>query len=175
MLRSGDDGGDVEVEALVIDEVDDDTEAKTPSKRRKRNDRRAAASAIDFDQFIGVDVQVRFTGSSASHQLSGGQQTVVAVALLMALQRCDPSPFYLFDEIDAALDPQYRTAVRNIIADQRESSQFVITTFHTEMIADADKYIAVRFENNVSVVTQVSGEQAVEIVRLEERTATRRR
>ncbi|KAJ4833384.1 hypothetical protein Tsubulata_032960, partial [Turnera subulata] len=46
-------------------------------------------------------------------QLSGGQRTVVALALIFAVQRCDPAPFYLFDEIDAALDPQYRTAVGN--------------------------------------------------------------
>ena len=41
-------------------------------------------------------------------QLSGGQKTLVALALILAIQRCDPAPFYLFDEIDAALDPQYR-------------------------------------------------------------------
>ena len=43
-------------------------------------------------------------------QLSGGQKTLVALALIFAIQRCDPAPFYLFDEIDAALDPQYRHA-----------------------------------------------------------------
>jgi len=47
-------------------------------------------------------------------QLSGGQKTVVALTLIFAIQRCDPAPFYLFDEIDAALDPQYRTAVGSI-------------------------------------------------------------
>ncbi len=36
-------------------------------------------------------------------QLSGGQKTLVALALIFAIQRCDPAPFYLFDEIDAAL------------------------------------------------------------------------
>lgn len=45
-------------------------------------------------------------------QLSGGQKTVVALALIFAIQRCDPAPFYLFDEIDAALDPQVSTRSR---------------------------------------------------------------
>lgn len=55
-------------------------------------------------------------------QLSGGQKTVVALnALIFAIQRCDPAPFdYLFDEIDAALDPRYSTAVGEIIRKQTD-------------------------------------------------------
>ena len=60
-------------------------------------------------------LQVSFTGKSAEtremNQLSGGQKSLVALALIFAIQRCDPAPFYLFDEIDQALDPQYRTSV----------------------------------------------------------------
>lgn len=62
-------------------------------------------------------LQVSFTGQGETQsmkQLSGGQKTVVALTLIFAIQRCDPAPFYLFDEIDAALDPQYRTAVGSI-------------------------------------------------------------
>lgn len=58
-------------------------------------------------------------------QLSGGQKTVVALTLIFAIQRCDPAPFYLFDEIDAALDPQYRTAVGSIL-----SMQFIFCPLH---------------------------------------------
>ncbi|GFZ13064.1 structural maintenance of chromosomes (SMC) family protein [Actinidia rufa] len=64
------------------------------------------------EKYIGV--KVSFTGQGETQsmkQLSGGQKTVVALTLIFAIQRCDPAPFYLFDEIDAALDPQYRTAV----------------------------------------------------------------
>jgi structural maintenance of chromosome 3 (chondroitin sulfate proteoglycan 6) len=63
----------------------------------------------------GISLQVSFTGKSAEtremNQLSGGQKSLVALALIFAIQRCDPAPFYLFDEIDQALDPQYRTSV----------------------------------------------------------------
>lgn len=43
--------------------------------------------------------------------LSGGQKTLVAIGMIFAIQKCDPAPFYLFDEIDAALDPEHRKSV----------------------------------------------------------------
>lgn len=36
--------------------------------------------------------------------LSGGEKSCLAIIILMALQKCDPAPFYIFDEFDAALD-----------------------------------------------------------------------
>ena len=51
-------------------------------------------------------------------QLSGGQKSVVALSLVLALQQCDPAPFYLFDEVDAALDIEFRSAVAAIIKEQ---------------------------------------------------------
>ena len=59
--------------------------------------------------------QVSFTGNRAEmrdmQQLSGGQKSLVALTLIFAIQKCDPAPFYLFDEIDQALDAQHRKAV----------------------------------------------------------------
>ncbi len=70
-------------------------------------------------------------------QLSGGQKTLVALALIFAIQRCDPAPFYLFDEIDAALDPQYRTTVARMLGrqahDETNPAQFIVTTFHSQV------------------------------------------
>lgn len=61
-------------------------------------------------------------------QLSGGQKTVVALTLIFAIQRCDPAPFYLFDEIDAALDPQYRTAVGSILL-----NRYLLVSLYTNL------------------------------------------
>ena len=59
-------------------------------------------------QTAGIQIEVSFTGKSKNYlpmnQLSGGQKTVVALALVFAIQRLEPAPFYLFDEIDANLD-----------------------------------------------------------------------
>lgn len=61
-------------------------------------------------------------------QLSGGQKSLVALALIFAIQKCDPAPFYLFDEIDQALDAQHRKAVSGKVLAyvNRQLSEFQI-------------------------------------------------
>ncbi|TKY53861.1 Structural maintenance of chromosomes protein 3 [Spatholobus suberectus] len=122
------------------------------------------------EKYIGVKVKatVSFTGQGETqslNQLSGGQKTVVALTLIFAIQLCDPAPFYLFDEIDAALDPQYRIAVGNMIRrladDDKESNQFITTTFRPELVKVADKIYEVTHRNGVSRVNVVSKEDAL--------------
>ncbi|CAN8247051.1 unnamed protein product [Cochlearia groenlandica] len=121
------------------------------------------------EKYLGVKVKVSFTGhgeTQSMKQLSGGQKTVVALALIFAIQRCDPAPFYLFDEIDAALDPQYRTAVGNMIhrlADEA-STQFITTTFRPELVKVADKIYGVFHKNRVSIVNVISKDQALDFI-----------
>ncbi|CAG7907300.1 unnamed protein product [Brassica rapa] len=122
------------------------------------------------EKYLGVKVKVSFTGQGETQsmkQLSGGQKTVVALALIFAIQRCDPAPFYLFDEIDAALDPQYRTAVGNMIrglADDSVSTQFITTTFRPELVKVADKIYGVFHKNRVSIVQVISKDQALDFI-----------
>ena len=59
---------------------------------------------LNFPPRVSVDAEPR----RDMEQLSGGQKTLVALAFILAIQRCDPAPFYLFDEVDAALDADYR-------------------------------------------------------------------
>ncbi|XP_023728227.1 structural maintenance of chromosomes protein 3 isoform X2 [Lactuca sativa] len=121
------------------------------------------------EKYIGVKVKVSFTGqgdTQSMKQLSGGQKTVVALALIFAIQRCDPAPFYLFDEIDAALDPQYRTAVGNMVrrlADMA-NTQFITTTFRSELVKVADKIYGVTHKNRVSRVNVVTMEEALDFI-----------
>ncbi|CAK7329230.1 unnamed protein product [Dovyalis caffra] len=121
------------------------------------------------EKYIGVKVKVSFTGQGETQsmkQLSGGQKTVVALTLIFAIQRCDPAPFYLFDEIDAALDPQYRTAVGNMIrrlADMA-NTQFITTTFRPELVKVADKLYGVTHKNRVSRVNVISKEDALDFI-----------
>ncbi|VAH23637.1 unnamed protein product [Triticum turgidum subsp. durum] len=122
-----------------------------------------------IEKYIGVKVKVSFTGKGETQsmkQLSGGQKTVVALTLIFAIQRCDPAPFYLFDEIDAALDPQYRTAVGSVVrrlADLADT-QFIATTFRPEILKVADKIYGVTHKNRVSFINVVSKEQAMDFI-----------
>ncbi|XP_042430532.1 structural maintenance of chromosomes protein 3 [Zingiber officinale] len=121
------------------------------------------------EKYIGVKVKVSFTGQGETQsmkQLSGGQKTVVALTLIFAIQRCDPAPFYLFDEIDAALDPQYRTSVGNMIQrlSHNASTQFITTTFRPELVKVADKIYGVTHKNRVSHVNVVTKDEALDFI-----------
>ncbi|KAG5566426.1 hypothetical protein RHGRI_002113 [Rhododendron griersonianum] len=137
------------------DQGDDDQDEDAP---------RVADMEGRVEKYIGV--KVSFTGQGETQsmkQLSGGQKTVVALTLIFAIQRCDPAPFYLFDEIDAALDPQYRTAVGNMIrrlADMA-NTQFITTTFRPELVKVADKIYGVKHKHRVSNVEVISKEEAL--------------
>ncbi|XP_064600089.1 structural maintenance of chromosomes protein 3-like [Liolophura sinensis] len=119
-------------------------------------------------QFTGVGIKVSFTGNKAEmrdmQQLSGGQKSLVALTLIFAIQKCDPAPFYLFDEIDQALDSQHRIAVADMIHELCQDAQFITTTFRPELLEHADKFYGVKFRNKVSHVECVSKEEAQDFV-----------
>ncbi|WFD34909.1 Structural maintenance of chromosomes protein 3 [Malassezia cuniculi] len=116
---------------------------------------------------VGVAINVSFTAGDSLrlHQLSGGQKSVVALALVFAIQRCDPAPFYLFDEIDANLDAQYRTAVAEMIHDLARDAQFITTTFRPELVESADEHYGVLFgASRVSSIVPISRAEALQFV-----------
>ncbi|CAO3632520.1 unnamed protein product [Mucor fragilis] len=129
------------------------------------------ANTSSVDRYIGVSIKVSFNSKSDEgmimQQLSGGQKSLVALALIFSIQRCDPAPFYLFDEIDANLDAQYRTAVADIIHKMSENAQFITTTFRPELLANADKFYGVTFYGKVSRIHAILKENALGFVEQE--------
>ena len=111
--REEDEEEEAEQEEEEEEEDDDDGEERKRPSKAKRPAKKVKKATVPTSQFTGVGIKVAFSGPHYQpvRQLSGGQQTVVALSLVFAIQRCDPSPFYLFDEIDAALDPSYRTHI----------------------------------------------------------------
>ncbi|KAJ7063122.1 structural maintenance of chromosome protein 3 [Mycena amicta] len=122
-----------------------------------------------IDNYTGISIKVSFNSKVDEglriQQLSGGQKSLVALATVFAIQKCDPAPFYLFDEIDANLDAQYRTAVAAMIQSLASSAQFITTTFRPEMLVTADKFYGVLFNNQkVSSIRAIKREEAMEFV-----------
>ncbi|KXJ23506.1 structural maintenance of chromosomes protein 3 [Exaiptasia diaphana] len=140
---------------------DDDSQSQPSSSQSQR-------SVPLVDQFTGVAIKVSFSGKSAEtremNQLSGGQKSLVALALIFAIQKCDPAPFYLFDEIDQALDPQFRKAVAEMIRNLAIKAQFITTTFRPELLDSADKFYGVKFRNKVSHIDAITLEQAKDFI-----------
>ncbi|PNW77651.1 hypothetical protein CHLRE_10g445650v5 [Chlamydomonas reinhardtii] len=127
------------------------------------------------EKYSGVKVKVRFAGAGEAvsmRALSGGQKTLVALALIFAIQRCDPAPFYLFDEIDAALDPQYRTTVAAMLRrqahDATNPAQFIVTTFHPQIVSEADRLFGVAHTNRISRVYAIQREDALQFLQAAE-------
>ncbi|HIH14145.1 MAG TPA: chromosome segregation protein SMC [Nanoarchaeota archaeon] len=88
--------------------------------------------------------------------LSGGEKTLVALSLIFAVQAHDPAPFYLLDEIDAALDKVNSEKVAKLLREYSEKAQIVIITHNDAVISEADSVYGVsmtkeKWSNVVSV------------------------
>ena len=78
----------------------------------------------------GVEMQVQPQGKRVLSMplLSGGERALTALALVLAMQKVSPSPFYVFDEVDAALDEANITHFADLLKKRAESSQFLVVT-----------------------------------------------
>ncbi|MCK4885397.1 AAA family ATPase, partial [Candidatus Bathyarchaeota archaeon] len=89
----------------------------------------------------GMDMNVQFR-NKASILVSGassGERSVSAVAFIFALQDFMPTAFYVFDEIDAHLDPVHVSRLGDLFAEESMKSQFVVITLKPEMVSKAKK------------------------------------
>ena len=106
----------------------------------------------------GIEVSVKPVGKKIERLslLSGGERSLAAVALLVAIFKARPSPFYILDEVEAALDDANLGRLLTIIEGLRESSQLIIITHQkrTMEIADALYGVSMRQDGVSAVVGQ---------------------
>ncbi|HUW79060.1 MAG TPA: chromosome segregation protein SMC [Candidatus Nanopelagicaceae bacterium] len=106
----------------------------------------------------GVDVEARPPGKRIKRLslLSGGEKSLTAVALLVAIFKARPSPFYVLDEVEAALDDVNLGRLLGIFEELRESSQLIIITHQkrTMEIADALYGVTMRGDGVTEVISQ---------------------
>ncbi|KAI0200719.1 putative chromosome segregation protein SudA [Astrocystis sublimbata] len=144
---------------------------------QRRTDRRVDPDESDeerrssVENYTGVGISVSFNSKVADEQqriqqLSGGQKSLCALCLIFALQQTESSPMVIFDEVDANLDAQYRTAVAGLLQSISDTAgtQFICTTFRPEIVHVADKCYGVLFRNKNSTINCVSTEQALDFV-----------
>ncbi len=119
----------------------------------------------------GVDIMARPPGKEPRNisQLSGGEKTMTAIALLMAVFRSRPSPFVLLDEVDAALDEANNMRFNNVVKEFVELSQFIVITHSKPTMSMADvmygvtmqeagvsKRVSVRFDDHPDTQSAVA-------------------
>lgn len=106
----------------------------------------------------GIEVAVKPVGKRIERMslLSGGERSLAAVALLVAIFKARPSPFYVLDEVEAALDDANLGRLLSVIETLRESSQLIIVTHQkrTMEIADALYGVSMRQDGITQVVGQ---------------------
>lgn len=123
-------------------------------------------SLTDPDNMLttGIEVSVRPVGKKIERLslLSGGERSLAAVALLVAIFKARPSPFYILDEVEAALDDANLGRLLSVFEQLRESSQLLVITHQkrTMEIADALYGVSMRQDGVSAVVGQRVGDRA---------------
>ncbi|MGH3440437.1 MAG: AAA family ATPase, partial [Sciscionella sp.] len=106
----------------------------------------------------GVDVEARPPGKKVKRLslLSGGEKSLVAVAMLVAIFRARPSPFYVMDEVEAALDDTNMRRLLILLEELRATSQLIIITHQkpTMEIVDALYGVSMRGDGISQVISQ---------------------
>jgi len=98
----------------------------------------------------GVDVEARPPGKKVKRLslLSGGEKSLVAVAMLVAIFRARPSPFYVLDEVEAALDDTNMRRLIGLLEQLRETSQLIVITHQKPTMEIADALYGVSMAND---------------------------
>ena len=98
--------------------------------------------------------------------LSGGEKSVVALAFLFAIQAYNPSPFYVLDEVDAALDRENSERVARMLKKFSKELQFIIITHNAAVTKNSDQIIGVHMSKDGSSLIEVDlkGYQTAEVV-----------
>ena len=103
-----------------------------------------------FNAGISYFIQFQNKPKRESTSISGGEKTLAAVVFVLALQRLKPSPFYLFDEIDAHLDAPNAESLAKIVEERSNGSQFIMVSLKDSVVEKAKLIYGVYPKNGIS-------------------------
>jgi chromosome segregation protein len=119
---------------------------------------RLVLTAPDDMLTTGVDVEARPAGKKVKRLslLSGGERSLTAVALLVSIFKARPSPFYVMDEVEAALDDANLGRLLEIFRELQDDSQLIVVTHQkrTMEIADVLYGVTMRGDGVTTVISQ---------------------
>jgi len=110
------------------------------------------------DACISKDFEIRVkigTWKNGLGELSGGQKSLVALCLIFSMLAFKPAPFYIFDEIDSALDLNYTQFIGEIIQKEFKGAQFIIVSLKNNMFENANRVFKVFIQDQRSKVCQL--------------------
>ncbi|XP_045777071.1 structural maintenance of chromosomes protein 2 [Maniola jurtina] len=102
----------------------------------------------------GLEVKVGFnnTWKESLSELSGGQRSLVALSLVLAMLLFKPAPLYILDEVDAALDLSHTQNIGQMLKEHFKHSQFIIVSLKEGMFNNANVLFRTRFVDGMSAV-----------------------
>ena len=107
-----------------------------------------------FSSGLNYIIQFPNKPKRESTSISGGEKSLAAVVFVLALQRLNPSPFYLFDEADQNLDAPNAEKLSNILKERSEGSQFLMVSLKDSVVEKAKLIYGVFPKNGVSHVVK---------------------
>ncbi len=104
----------------------------------------------------GLEVKVAFNGvwKESLTELSGGQRSLLALSLILALLLFKPAPMYILDEVDAALDLSHTQNIGMMLRTHFSTSQFIVVSLKEGMFNNANVIFRTKFVDGVSAVTR---------------------
>lgn len=112
-----------------------------------------------MEAWEGLEVKVAFGDEwkESLTELSGGQRSLLALSLILALLLYKPAPMYILDEVDAALDLSHTQNIGNMLKTHFSQSQFIVVSLKEGMFNNANVIFRTKFVDGVSTVTRTIG------------------
>ena len=117
-----------------------ESDAAEESAEREAAAAEAAADGFGPDELLGVEIEVTPAGKSMKRLsvLSGGEKSMTAIAFLFAVFLARPCPFYILDEVEAALDDLNIDRFLTLLRRHSERAQFIVVTHQKRTMEAAD-------------------------------------
>lgn len=110
---------------------------------------------MDVTRGLEVKVKLGPVWKESLVELSGGQRSLIALSLIMALLQFKPAPMYILDEVDAALDMSHTQNIGHLIKTRFKGSQFIVVSLKEGMFTNANRVFRTRFQDGTSVVSSM--------------------